>query len=62
MAVEDPGTRTWLTRIKAEWTTPLPAGKGVPLGGVLHKRAVDYRIKPGTRAYRAALVAAATPT
>lgn len=56
MTVEMPGTRPWLRTIKAEFIAPaLPASKGIPLGGLLHKQVIDPRIKPGSRAYRAKL-------
>jgi hypothetical protein len=58
MSVEDPGSRPWLQTLKAN-IPGLPASVGVPLGGGLHRRVVDSRIKPGTRAYRAKMRAEA---
>jgi hypothetical protein len=55
MSVEMPGTRPWVKAIRSDFAPELPAGVGIPLGGTLHKMAIDPRIKPGSRAYRATL-------
>jgi len=55
--VHRPGTKGHTLKLRAAQTPAVSVGKGMHIGSKLHRKVVSYKIKPGTRAYRAAMQA-----
>ena len=60
MSEKHPGSTQNVTALREASPRALPPGVIPKMGSTLHREIIDYRIKPGTVAYRRALEALAT--